>query len=157
MGQIWDLNLFKITPTFTQKLWKLQELKLYSKTRSTTLLFDPPQNLLRFWITHKGVNPGFWILRFSEEFQIKTCCYINWWLFSDHPIIQGHHWVKHHMSDQMPLLVDQVDFWKSFNNSPNLNSNLNRKLATSFGFQIQTQTWSFILWVRLELIPYTWY
>jgi hypothetical protein len=31
------------------------------------------------------------------------------------------------------------------------------KLLTSFGFQIQTQTqtWGFILWVELEIIPYT--
>jgi hypothetical protein len=31
-------------------------------------------------------------------------------IISDHTIIQGHHLVNHHMFDQMPLLVDQVDF-----------------------------------------------
>jgi hypothetical protein len=47
---------------------------------------------------------------------------LNWWVFSDHTIIQGHHWVKHHMFNQMPLLVDQVDFRKSFNKSLKLES-----------------------------------
>jgi hypothetical protein len=66
-------------------------------------------------------------LEFSEEFQIENCCYFNWWVFSDQTVTQGRHWVKHHMFGQMPLLVDQIDFWKSFNNDPNLNSNSNRK------------------------------
>jgi hypothetical protein len=35
-----------------------------------------PQNLLRFLIIQKGVKSEFWILGFSEEFQIETCCYL---------------------------------------------------------------------------------
>jgi hypothetical protein len=88
--------------------------------------------LLRFWIIQKGVKSGFCILGISEGFQIETCCYINWWLISDHTITQGHHWVKHHMFDQMPLLVDQVDFGNSFNNSSNLNLNSNQKTCNKF-------------------------
>jgi hypothetical protein len=75
---------------------------------------------------------GFWILGFSEEFLIEICCYLNWWLFNDQPIIQGHHLVNYNMVDQMPLLVDQFSFWKSFNISPNLNSNSNRKTRDKF-------------------------
>jgi hypothetical protein len=101
--------------------------------------------LLRFWINQKGVQSRFCILGFSERFQIETWCSINWWLFSDHTITQGHHWVKHHMFDQVPLLVDQVDFGNSFNNSSNLNSNPNQKTCNKFWIPIQTQTWSSIL------------
>jgi hypothetical protein len=36
------------------------------------------------------------------------------------------------MFDQMPLLVDQVDFGNSFNNSSNLNSNSNQKTYNKF-------------------------
>jgi hypothetical protein len=80
----------------------------------------------------KRGKTGFWIFRFLEKFSIEICCYLNWWLLNDQTIIQGHHLDKHDMVDQMPLLVDQFSFWKSFNISLNLNSNSNRKTRDKF-------------------------
>jgi hypothetical protein len=115
--------------------------------------------LLRFWINQKGVKQRILNLGFSKEFQFETCCYFNWWLFSDHTIIQGHHWVKHHMFDQMPLLVEQVDFWKSFNNYPNLNSNLNQKTCDKFwipnsnsNLKLHFMRWTWVHTLHLALV-----
>jgi hypothetical protein len=65
--------------------------------------------LLRFLIISKGVKQLL-DFRVSEEFSIEICCYLNWLLFNDQTIIQGHHLDKHNMVDQMPLLVDQFSF-----------------------------------------------
>jgi hypothetical protein len=57
-------------------------------------------------------------------------------IISDQTIIQGHHWVKHHMVDQMSLLVDQFTFENLLIIPQILIQIRIEKLATSFGFQI---------------------
>jgi hypothetical protein len=75
---------------------------------------------------------------------------INWWLFSDHTITQGHNWVKHHMFDHMSLLVDQVDFRNSFNNSSDLNADSNRKTCNKFWIQNSNSN------LKLYFTSWTW-
>jgi hypothetical protein len=54
------------------------------------------------------------------------------------------------MFDQMPLLVDQVNFGKSFNNSSNLNSNLNRKTCNKFWIPNSNSN------LKLHFMGWTW-
>jgi hypothetical protein len=70
---------------------KTQNTKLVAHENIYKLCFKLfPKFFLDFELFKKGKIRAL-DLGFLEEFQMETCCYFNWYLFSDHTIIQGHH------------------------------------------------------------------